>query len=83
MAGYRVYWALEDGVLDYLSEKVELGNVTQITLPGDIPSSADWEGVYKIGITAYDNTGNESAMAVAQSFFDFVPPSPPTNLVIG
>jgi len=85
LASYRVYWKKKvdaGDVVTYDDEHQDVGLVTEITLPDDISSSMEWEGDYSIGITALDNTGNESPMTSAESFFDFVAPPAPGFVTI-
>jgi hypothetical protein len=79
--GYRLYWS-RDGAVDYDSESAELGMVTQIELPDDVPSFPLIEGEMELGITAVTQTRNESDFVRVTTHFDFLVPEPPENLKI-
>ena len=83
--GYKFYWKVGEGeVVDYLSDNQDVGNVTNITIPDDAPTFPLVDDLVQIGITAYDDVGNESDMTVASNVpFDFTAPDAPTNLVVG
>jgi len=84
VAGYKLYWKVGEGeVVDYLSDNQDVGNVTNITIPDDVPTFPLVDDLVQIGITAYDDVGNESDMTVANVPFDFTAPDAPTNLVVG
>ena len=85
LAGYKIYWKkIENSgdIADYESLYQDVGNTLSVTLPDGIPGSIEWDGNYSIGISAYDNTGNESSMSYGESFFDFVAPPAPGPVVI-
>ena len=75
-AGYRVYVAREDEVLDYNSPYAEVDkNTLEVKIPDDFPEDANiTEGIYQIGVTPFDNEGNEPDMFVVTYPFDFSPP---------
>jgi hypothetical protein len=82
VASYNVYWK-KDAQPALSDPKVNVGKVLSIDLPDDLPGSEDWYGNYTIGVTAVDQTGNESnTMSYGTSFFDFVAPSAPGPVVI-
>jgi hypothetical protein len=83
--GYKFYWAVGQGaVIDYLSDNVDVGNVITIIIPDDVPTFPLVEDLVQIGVTAYDDVGNESDMTVSNDVpFDFTAPDAPTNLVVG
>ena len=60
VSGYKIYWS-KSGNVDYDSVHVELGNVTHVLLPDDIPSFPVTERI-EIGITTVSLKGNESDM---------------------
>jgi polysaccharide deacetylase 2 family uncharacterized protein YibQ len=68
--GYRLYWAAGEGV-DYTSDFAELGNVTEIVLPDDVPAFPRVSGGLALGVTAVNGAGNESDMMT----FSFPVPS--------
>jgi hypothetical protein len=59
--GYKVYWS-KVGRADYDSDYAEVGNVTQVVLPDDIPSFPIMADRIELGITAVSFKGNESDM---------------------
>ena len=60
--GYRLYWSLNSGV-GYDSNFAEVGNVTDVILPDDVPLFPIVTGKIEVGVTAVNLTGNESDMA--------------------
>ena len=81
VSGYKLYWAIDVGV-NYDSECREIGNVTEVVLPDDIPSFPLVAGDVEIGVTAVNGIGNESDMAAASARFDFTVPDAPTDVVV-
>ena len=81
VVGYRLYWAIAQEV-SYNSDFTEVGNVTEVVLPDDVPSFPTVAGDIDLGVTALDHIGNESDMAKLSSPFDFTAPAPPTDLVV-
>ena len=81
VAGYRLYWAV-GGKVDYDSEFAEVGNVTEVILPDNVPSFPLVAGDIEIGVTAVSHKGNESDMSVFSAPFDFTAPEAPANLMI-
>jgi hypothetical protein len=80
VVGYRLRWALPPQTVDYTLPYTDVGNVTQVSLPlGTIPLM---DGDITIGLSAIDDVGNESDIAVITSPFDLVAPAAPTNLRI-
>jgi hypothetical protein len=78
VARYRVYWGLGNRV-DYDSKFADVGNLTALVLPDDIPSFPHVTAEMEIGITAISERGNESDMRVISAFFDFSRPQAPLN----
>jgi hypothetical protein len=60
--GYRLYWSVNIGV-SYDSNFAEVGNVTEVILPDDVPLFPAVAGEIELGVTAVNHTGNESDMA--------------------
>jgi hypothetical protein len=60
VSSYRLYWS-QSGTVGYDSVHVELGKVTHVLLPDDIPSFPLTDRI-EIGITAVSIKGNESDM---------------------
>jgi Tfp pilus assembly protein PilZ len=81
VSGYKLYWAIDAGV-NYDSEFKEIGNVTEVVLPDDIPSFPLIAGDVEIGVTAVNSIGNESDMAASSARFDFTVPDAPTDVVV-
>jgi len=79
--GYRLYWAVGREV-NYDSQYVELGNITDVTLPDEIPSLIQRIGDIQLGVTAINQAGNESDMTVLSAFIDFRLPEAPKDLEI-
>lgn len=76
---YRLYWSLEAEV-DYDSQYLELGDVTEAILPDDIPSFPLITGTLHLGITAFSKAGNESDMTKTSASLDFVVPEAPKQI---
>jgi hypothetical protein len=83
--GYKIYWAVgAGGSVDYTSTFADVGNVTSVIIPDDVPTFPIVDDVVTIGVTAYDDVGNESDMTVVTDVpFDFTAPDAPTNVVVG
>jgi hypothetical protein len=81
VSGYRLYWAMEKQV-NYDSQYIELGNITDVTLPDDIPSLIQQAGNLQLGVTAISQSGNESDMTTLSAFIDFRLPEAPQELEI-
>jgi len=80
-AKYKLYWS-ENGTVDYTSSFAELGAVTQVTLPDDIPSFPRIAGDLEFGIAAVNQAGNESDITKISAYFDFTVPEAPKSLVV-
>jgi hypothetical protein len=61
---------------------VEVGNVTQVILPDDVPSFPLMVGQFELGISAISEAGNESDLVKTSVFLDFSIPEAPKNLKI-
>ena len=81
VAGYKLYWAVGGGV-DYDSESYEVGNVTNVILPDDVPSFPLVAGDIEIGVTAVNQRGNESDISVFSAPFNFTSPKAPGNIMV-
>ena len=66
----------------YDSDFLNVGNVTSVILPDDLPCFHDIRGRIEIGVTAVSSGGNESDMSVVSVFCDFSKPEEPTNLTL-
>jgi len=80
-ANYKLYWS-KNGTLDYTSSFAEVGTVTQVTLPDDIPSFPRMAGNLELGIASVNQAGNESDITKISAYFDFTVPEAPKNLVV-
>lgn len=79
--GYKLYWSEEDGV-NYDSPSIDLGNVTEIVLPDDIPEFRAIRGPVELGIAAVDEMGNESDLSVLAAPYQFNVPQAPERFWI-
>ena len=77
--GYKLYWS-ESGDVNYDSNQVLLGNVTEIVLPDDVDSFKPGDGQIEFGITSIDDLGNESDMITLKAPYQFSVPKAPQNL---
>jgi actin-like ATPase involved in cell morphogenesis len=71
VTNYRLYWSVGEPV-GYDSQYVELDDVTEAILPDDIPSFPPVSGTVHLGITALNNTGNESDMTKISTSLDLL-----------
>jgi hypothetical protein len=76
---HRIYWEV-GGSVDYGSRFADVGEVTALVLPDDVPSFPRVTGQMEIGITSVGKSGNESDMLVVSAFFDFSRPDAPLNV---
>jgi hypothetical protein len=76
---YRLYWSLR-GAIGYDSDYADVGTVTQVTVPDDIPSFPLESGKIELGISAVNQARNESEITKATVHLDFTVPEAPTNL---
>jgi hypothetical protein len=81
VVGYRIYWAANK-IVDFDSDFGDVGHVTSLTLPNDVPAFPRVTGRMEIGITALSRSGNESDMCTVAVFVDFARPHTPMNLKI-
>ena len=77
--GYKLYWAV-GGKVDYDAEHHTIGNVTEITLPDDVPMFPCANGPIELGLTAVNEVGNESDMVTLSVPFQFSAPNAPRDL---
>ena len=78
---YKLYWS-KNGAVDYTSSFAEVGAVTQVILPDDIPSFPRIAGNMELGIAAVNQAGNESDITTISAYFDFTVPEAPKSLVV-
>lgn len=81
VAGYKLYWAIGGGV-NYHSDCVEVGKVTEVVLPDDVPLFPLVSAEVELGVTALNHMGNESDMSKFFAPFEFTSPDPPKDLVV-
>lgn len=84
VVGYKLYWAVGGkwGGLNYNAKFADLGSVTEVVLPDDIPEFPEVVDIVEIAVTAVDSSGNESDMVRTSAPFKFSAPDPPTDLVV-
>jgi hypothetical protein len=78
---YRLYWS-EGGIVGYTSKYFDVGQVTEVVLPEEIPSFPLMKGEVTFGITAFNEVGNESDITEVTAEIDFVVPQAPGNLAV-
>ena len=81
VVGYKLYWS-ENGDLNYDSQWVMLGNVTEIVLPDDVDSFVPDGGPVVFCITALDEVGNESDMTTLVAPYQFNVPKAPDDFYL-
>jgi Tfp pilus assembly protein PilZ len=78
---YRLYWS-KHAEVNYNSDHAELGNVSEVILPDDVPSFPLVTGDIELGITAVNQVGNESDITKLTVGFNFTVPDAPRNLEV-
>jgi len=81
VVGYKIYWAVGKGV-NYDSDFAEVGNVTEVILPDEVPSFPIAAGNIELGLVAVDHIENESDMTKLYAPFGFTAPDAPTGLTV-
>jgi len=82
VAGYKLYVQEAPDAVSFDSEVFDLGNNTSIDL-ATLEGMTTKDGTYNLGITAYDDAGNESSMSLLNDVaLDFVEPDPPGAITI-
>ena len=81
VVSYKLYWAVGKEV-SYDSDFAEVGNVTKIILPDDMPSFPILAGDIELGVVAVNEIGNESDMVKLSVPFNFSAPEAPTGLTV-
>jgi hypothetical protein len=81
VSNYRLYWSKQNAV-NYDAYHVDLGNVTEVILPDDVPSFPLDSGNFTLGVSAVNTAGNESHITEITEHFDFTLPGPPKNLEV-
>jgi len=78
---YRLYWSIGGGI-DYHSDHADLGDVTEVNIPGDIPAFPLISGRFELGVSAISEAGNESDLTKATVHVDFTVPEAPKSLMV-
>jgi hypothetical protein len=81
VVGYKLYWS-QNGDLNYDSQCLMLGNVTEIVLPDDVKSFKPDGGSVEFGVSAVDELGNESDMVTLKAPYQFNIPKAPDDLYL-
>jgi hypothetical protein len=81
VVGYKLYWS-QNGDLNYDSQWLMLGNVTEIVLPDDVKSFKPDGGPVEFGVSAVDELGNESDMVTLKAPYQFNVPKAPDDLYL-
>jgi len=76
VVGYNMY--IDKNTLSFTSMKYDLGNNLIVNLADILP--IDTNGIYNIGVSAYDELGNESSIVFTSGRIDFSVPEPPKNI---
>ncbi|HLD89563.1 MAG TPA: hypothetical protein VI911_00845 [Patescibacteria group bacterium] len=80
VTGYKLYFVDATMELTYDSPSIDLGMAMEVDLS---TIATGKEGVFNLGVTAYDGGGNESDMSVATAVpLDFIAPNAPGVLEI-
>jgi len=81
VAGYKLYWAVGEGV-GYDSDFAEIYDGTEVILPDEISSFPLVSADVELGITAVSRAGNESDMTKCVAHFDFSAPEAPKEIIV-
>ncbi len=81
VVGYKLYWS-EGSEVNYDSNCVTLGNITEIVLPDDVDAFLPDGGPVVFGITALDEVGNESDMTTLVAPYQFNVPRAPDDFYL-
>ena len=81
VVGYKLYWS-EGGGVNYDSQCVTLGNITELILPDNVDAFTPGSGPIELGITAVDELGNESDIVTVMAPYHFSVPKAPKDLHI-
>ena len=83
VVGYRMYYCSESDELTDESAFIDVGNRTELDIPGEFDQLSQLDGLYKLAMVAYDEEGNFSESGPELVIpLDFVPPEPPGAIVI-
>ena len=81
VTGYILYWS-RYGEVHYGSEHAQVGKVTEVILPDDVPSFPLDKGKLELGVSAVNQLGNESDLTKLTVRFNFSVPGAPRNLEV-
>ena len=79
--GYRLYWSKGTPV-NYNSNFIDLGNVNEINLPDIISNNVPLGESINLGISALDESGNESDITILPEPYQLSMPSAPKGLAL-
>lgn len=83
VVGYRLYYEEVPNAVTENSLYVDLGATQTSVALHEIPEFSSFDGLYNIGISAVDDSGNESDMSKLGDIpLDLSPPEPPTQLTL-
>ena len=69
-------------MVGYTSKYVDVGKVTEVVIPDDVPSFPLIKGNVAFGVASLTEGGNESDMTKMTAEIDFLVPDAPTNLMM-
>ena len=75
VVSYDVFWSVPPTPVDYTSPNVNVGNVTQVSLP--LSGMPTLNGNLTIGVASVDDVGNISDIMSGTFPFRFQAPAPP------
>jgi hypothetical protein len=78
---YRLYWAIGESV-GYDSDYREFNDATELILPDDLPGLSINAHPIRLGVSAINEAGNESDIAILDVQLDFAVPEAPKNLQV-
>jgi hypothetical protein len=81
VVGYKLYWARGEKV-SYDSPCAALGDVTEVLLPDDVEGFMPETGPVEFGLSAVDESGNESDLVTVSAPHQFNVPQAPGQLWI-
>ncbi len=76
---YRLYWAIGESI-GYDSDYMEIKDATELILPDGVPGLSMSSHHIRLGISAINDSGNESDIAILDVRLDFSVPEAPKNL---
>lgn len=84
VVGYKVYWVVGGGDIDYESPDVKVfpASQTEVIVPDDIAELTSVDDNVTIGVSSFDDIGNESDVTSVTVPFDFIAPASPTDLSV-